>query len=159
MKTRIVLAGTAVALMSAVGATGASARVANEDNHKSISQPCVNAVTGQEEGMFTWDGPTYAWPPNHKYRTATITLTDDDDEPLTDGVTLTAVGTHDEMVGETGELNGAGHTDPLTDAVGGTGSGTGSASTIVKFRVDVPHDLGQNGTKSTRRSSLRLARR
>jgi hypothetical protein len=137
MKTRIVLVGGAVALLSAVGATSAPARVANDaakDNNKTVTADCINMLSQQKEGTFTWSGPTYAWPPNHKYRSATITLTDEDDEPLTEDVTIEAVATHDEMVGETGELNGAGHTDPATDAVGGAGGGTGSASTPVQFR-------------------------
>lgn len=107
------------------------------------SQDCTVTIAGQAtdgEGTFTWAGPTSSWPPNHKTKSASITLTDDDAEPATDEVSLTVVPTHDEQIYEgttlVGEENGAGNTNPATDGTGGTKTGTGSATVPVTWRSE-----------------------
>jgi hypothetical protein len=126
----------AAAMAALVSAPGVMADEAES------SQDCVAAIGGQNvdgEGTFTWTGPQSSWPPNHKDVAASITLTDDDAEPATDDVVLTVVGTHDEQIvegSELGEENGAGNTNPATDATGGTADGTGSATVPVTFRAE-----------------------
>ena len=139
MKTRIILAGLAAVGMTAVGTTTASARTATDTSSKTRSAACVDALD-QRQGTFVWEGPTASWPPNHKDIAAQITLYDEDDEALTDDVTIEVVGIHDEATYEdnvaTGEMNGAGNTDPATDSRGGAGGGTGSASVPVAWRSE-----------------------
>ena len=118
--------GVGVVATAVVGVgVGASALAAKDDSNgadngihgttKTQSLPCNNATTGQREGTFTYTGPDQLWPPNHKYRYGTITLTDEDDEALTDNVTLMVTASHDQVVdGE--ELKGSGHTPFATDA-------------------------------------------
>src|SRR5688500_12451581 len=131
MRKLMVLALSSVAVIAA----GTAAIAANNGQRSdSIDKDC-NGLLGQKEGTFTYDGVVNAWPPNHKYRTATITLTEDDDADPMDEVTIAVTGSHDQMVDDTTEMNGAGNTDPATDVVPGTpGMGTGSASTTVRFR-------------------------
>jgi hypothetical protein len=107
----------------AVLAAPASAIAGTKDTKGTQSAPCIDQTTGLEEGTFTYDGVTVAWPPNHKERTAVVTLTDADDEPATDGVTLTVDGT---------ELLGSGNTSPDW-MVPATQTGDGSASAPVSF--------------------------
>jgi hypothetical protein len=135
----MILAALTALMMAAVGTTSASARVATDTSNKSVSKPCIDQNTGEEQGTFTWAGPTASWPPNHKDKTATITLTDVDDEPATDEVTLGVIGTHDEMTTEdnvTTEDTGTGNTDPVTDSTGGADAGTGSATVPVRWRAE-----------------------
>ena len=141
MKARIILAGVSALAVTAVGSTTASARMATDTSSKTYSQDCIDAVTGERQGSFTWEGPTASWPPNHKTKSAVITLTDDDAEPALDDVSLEVVGTHDEATYDdngvaTGEQNGAGNTDPVTDSSGGVGAGTDSASVPVSWRSE-----------------------
>ena len=138
MKTRIILAGLAAIGMTAVGTTTASARIADAAPQKGGSQDCIDMATGQKQGVFTWTGDTSSWPPNHKDKTATITLTDFDsplDDPA-DEVTIVVNGTHDEILADGTEQNGTGNTDPVTDARGGMSAGTGSASVPVTWRSE-----------------------
>ena len=141
MKTRMILAGVATLAMGAVGTTTASARVATDTSNKTVNKDCLDTLTGQKQGVFTWSGPTASWPPNHKTKSATVTLTDFDspvDDPA-DDVTLEVVGTHDELTtvdNVTTEQNGTGNTDPATDSSGGVGGGTGSASVPVSWRSE-----------------------
>lgn len=81
---------------------------------------------------ITYAGPSVLWPPNHKYHTATITATGHD----SDDVTVSSTGTHDEMIGETGELNGAGNTQDDVSPNPATGSGEGSATTTQSVRSE-----------------------
>jgi hypothetical protein len=141
MKGKLILAGLTAASMAVVGAGGAQAKPAFDGSNKTVEKPCVDSTTGETQGEFVWVGPIASWPPNHKDKTATVYLYDQDDETLTDDVTLAVVGAHDEATYDdngvaTGEENGAGKTDPVTDARGGTGAGTGSASTPVVWRSE-----------------------
>ena len=145
---RIAVAATAALGASFAVATTASALPASDKvdtSNKSISLPCIDNMTGAEEGTFTWTGPTAAWPPNHKDKAAAITLTDDDadESDLADDVTLAVAAGHDEQLKDaegnlTGsEANGSGNTDTLTDATGGATSGdAGSATQGVTFRAE-----------------------
>ena len=138
MKIRLLVAALAALVVTAiVGTGGASAG----DNPKATTQSpdvaCINAVTGQREGTITYDGPDSVWPPNHKYVTANITLTDEDEETFTDTATVAVTGTHDQILEDGTEMNGSGNTDPATDVVpGAPGSGTPTAATSVKFRAE-----------------------
>jgi hypothetical protein len=121
----------AVALCLAAGGTALAAKD-NPNEHKGDAedQACVNALTGAEEGTFSLSGVLSAWPPNHKPRDITFTLTDDDGDPLND-VTIEVAGTHDE-IGQ----NGAGDPNNV-DLAGGTGAGTeGSASTGATYLAE-----------------------
>ena len=106
----------------------------NPQRNGIVTKDCINAATNQKEGEFKYEGPVVAWPPNHKYRNASITLTDTDGDPLND-VTVTVAGTHDQILTDGSEMNGSGNTDPATDATPGAGAGTeGSATANFKFR-------------------------
>jgi hypothetical protein len=123
------LTGLAAVLALAVPATAAAA---TKDTKGVQSAPCIDQTTGQQEGTFTYDGVTVAWPPNHKERTALVTLTDGDAEPATDGVTLTVTATHDQILADGSELLGSGHTTPDW-MVPGAQTGNDSASAPVSF--------------------------
>jgi hypothetical protein len=133
---KLMLVGATALMMIAVGATTASARLATDTSNKSVSKPCIEKTTGQQEGTFTWSGPTASWPPNHKDKAATITLTDSDEEPVTDHVLLAVAATHDEILADGTEMNGTGNTNPATDATGGEDTGSGSASVPVTWRSE-----------------------
>ena len=127
----LALCAATVIAMSVAGGAGAGN---NPQRGDVVTKDCVDS-SGEKEGTFTYSGPVVAWPPNHKYRSATITLTDDDSETTTDGVMVSATGTHDQIMDDGSEMNGAGNTDPATDVMPGTpGAGTGSASTTLQFR-------------------------
>jgi len=145
------LAGLAAISLAAVGTTTASARVADAGGQKGGPQKCTSTLplvgAVDQEGTFSWDGATAAWPPNHKYAYASITLADNDAEPAADDVSLTVSGVHNEMTTETvdgvvvaDEYNGTGNTDPLTDAqpgpAGETATGTGKATVPIAFRAE-----------------------
>lgn len=136
MKARWLYAALAALVVIAVATTGATAGDNPKATKKVVTVDCINAVTGQDEGDITYDGPDSVWPPNHKYVTATITLTDDDAEPATDGAAVAVAGTHDQILSDGTELNGSGNTDPATDVVPGAGSGSPSASAPVSFRAE-----------------------
>lgn len=143
LKIRILFAAVAALVIAAIAGTGGASAAGEHLNDGPKSQngtrtaDCINSVTGQKEGTFTYAGPLSVWPPNHKYVTATITLTDDDPETLTDEVTVAVTGTHDQVLSDGSELNGSGNTPAATDVVpGAPGAGTGSASTTVQFRAE-----------------------
>jgi hypothetical protein len=156
MKTRIILIAGAAAAVAAAGP--ASALVASpslsvvtpkaaaggngsdngiHDTRKQQSQDCINMTTGEKEGTFRYDGPEFVWPPNHKYRSADISLTDEDDDMSSDLATVASAGSNDETVKdgeEYTEMNGAGNTDPATDSPPAAGSGTPTAVADQQFR-------------------------
>jgi hypothetical protein len=146
MKTRITLAALAAFVVVAVGGGTASARVAGNggfhDTKGTQRAECI--VNGNDEGDIVYTGPIEMWPPNHKVRTATISVTDVDrdmvdDTTTGDDATVVVTGKHDEAVYDaqdmaTSEENGAGNTDPATDAIGGAGTGNPTASTDVSMR-------------------------
>jgi len=131
---KLMALGLSVAVV-AVAAVAVAVAGNNPQKNDVLFANCVNSM-GQKQGVFKYDGPVVAWPPNHKYRTAVITLTEDSDADPMDGVAVSVTGKHDQMVDDTTEMNGAGNTDPATDVVpGAPGTGTaGSASTSVQFR-------------------------
>lgn len=138
MKVRLLLAALAALVVVVVGGAGAaSADQGHQTKYATITKDCINSITGQDEGDITYTGPVEVWPPNHKYVSATITVTDDDAEPATDEATAAVAGRHDQMVDDTTEMNGAGNTDPATDVVPGPpGTGTPTATTSVQFRAE-----------------------
>ena len=131
MRARLSLGGAvALLLVAAVPA------IAGPDNPNEVKgekkADCI--VTGLgKQGTFTFAGTLEAWPPNHKYETVNVTLTDEDtpvDETATDGVTVSMVGTHDQL-----DQVGSGNTDD--DVIGGDlATGTGSATTQAQFRSE-----------------------
>jgi hypothetical protein len=131
-------AALAALTVVAIGSTGpASATQGHQTKDATITKDCTNSITGQKEGEITYTGPVEVWPPDHKYVSATITVTDDDAEPATDQATASVTGRHDQMVDDTTEMNGSGNTDPATDVVPGPpGTGTPTATTSVKFRAE-----------------------
>lgn len=135
MKTRIGLATLAALGFAAVTAIPAHTKESAgiHDTRKTQSKDCT--VNGQKEGVFTYNGPDSAWPPNHKMRYGTITLTDVDspEEEATDGVTLIVGASHDEF-SEGQELNGSGNTPYATDASGGTKTGTDTVTVPISMR-------------------------
>jgi hypothetical protein len=138
LKVRLICAAlAAVAVVVLGGAGAASADQGHQTKYATITKDCVNSITGQDEGDITYTGPVEVWPPNHKYVSATITVTDVDAEPATDQATAAVMGRHDQMVDDTTEMNGSGNTDPATDVVPGPpGSGTPTATTSVQFRAE-----------------------
>jgi hypothetical protein len=120
MKTRIMLAALAALAMAVVATSTAAAQPA-KDSGGPITQDCGEGNT------VTFSGPTYLWPPNHKYRAISFTA-DDNDTDVLDGVMLATEGTHEEFVdGE--ELNGTGNTGDDVSPMAATGSGDGTATT------------------------------
>lgn len=138
MKTRLLVAAlAALVAVGVVGAEGASATQGHQSRYATITKDCINSVTGQDEGDITYSGPVVVWPPNHKYVSATITVTDVDAEPITDQATASVTGTHDQILDDGSEMTGSGNTDPATDVVPGPpGQGTPTATTSVKFRAE-----------------------
>ena len=139
--------GVGVLATAVVGVgVGASALAAKDDSNgadngihgttKTQSKDCT--VNGQKEGTFTYTGPDQLWPPNHKYRHGTITLTDVDnpEEELTDEVTLMTRASHDQVLGDGTELNGSGHTPVASDATpaAGVATGTDTATQAISMR-------------------------
>jgi hypothetical protein len=129
LKLHLPLAG-AIALCLGAGGVALAGDNPNEHKGDADDQACINSLTDQEEGTFSLSGVLSAWPPNHKPRDITFTLTDTDGDPL-DGVTIEVVGTHDE-IGQ----NGSGSTPDQLDAAGGTGEGDGSASTGATYLAE-----------------------
>lgn len=137
MKTRTLFAALAALVVSVVVGTGGATAGGNpKATKKVVTVDCVNALTGQDEGSITYDGPDSVWPPNHKYVSANITVTDEDAEPATDDATVAASGSHDQVLADGSELNGSGNTDPATDVVPGAGAGKPSAATTISFRAE-----------------------
>lgn len=154
MKTRILVATTAAFALT--GAAGASALVSTDATKLVTVGPGGGGGNGDTAGTggkreksdtrtFVCDsgdnqnrtivmaGVVEAWPPNHKYRNVTFSAIDGDGDGTT---TLTTTGSHDQMLADGSEMNGAGNTDPATDVMppSATGSGDGSASTAHQFR-------------------------
>ena len=142
MRKALVLTLSAVA---AVGITAGPAAAGTKDQKGTASADCINSVTGLYEGTFDYDGVTVAWPPNHKERQATISLTDDDAEPLTDTASIEVTGTHDQIAGNGKEFVGSGNTSLLTDVLPGAGTGTPTAAAVFFFRGE------RSGTDQTGR--------
>jgi hypothetical protein len=138
LKIRIVTAALAVVLVViAASAGGASAEQGHQTKYATITKDCINSITGLDEGDITYTGPVEVWPPNHKYVSATITVTDDDAEPATDEATAAVAGRHDQVLDDGAEMTGTGNTDPATDVVpGAPGTGTPTATTSVQFRAE-----------------------
>jgi len=84
-------------------------------------------------GTISFDGADSAWPPNHKFRTFSITATPD---MSMDMVSLMTTATHDEYLEDGTEMNGAGHTavDAQSDPATGEKSGTGAQTVIWYLR-------------------------
>ncbi|MGH2830185.1 MAG: hypothetical protein ACRDJM_06855 [Actinomycetota bacterium] len=117
----------AVAIMSAFGVA----------NARGAGQGVKDCGDGHQ---ITWS-PKVIWPPSHKYETVTITYSDTNPEhTLT--LTITRV-SHDEMVDESTELNGAGNTPFATDGVITNPGGTGNGS--VQGTVDVRSERSGRG--------------
>jgi hypothetical protein len=112
-----------LALAIAPSAFADSAR--NTDTRDCSDQTMMNdtiALTGSQ----------FLWPPNHKYRSYTITATAAN--PM-ESVSFTSTVTNDEFVdGE--ELNGAGNTTDDASPNPQTGSGTGSATANQSIRSE-----------------------
>jgi hypothetical protein len=138
LKFRVLLAAlAALAVTAVVGVGGASAVQGHQTQYATVTKDCINSITGQDEGDITYTGPVVVWPPNHKYVSATITVTDVDAEPVTDQATASVAGTHDQMLDDGAEMTGSGNTDPATDVVPGPpGTGTPTAQTSVQFRAE-----------------------
>jgi hypothetical protein len=138
LNARLLCAAIAALVVVAVGGAGAaSATQGHQTKYATITKDCINSITNQDEGDITYTGPTEVWPPNHKYVSATITVTDDDAEPLTDEATASVAGSHDQMLDDGAEMTGSGNTDPATDVVpGAPGTGTPTATTGVQFRAE-----------------------
>jgi hypothetical protein len=122
---------TGLIAVVAVLAVPAMASAATKDQKGTQVADCIEQTTGQREGVFKYDGVVAAWPPNHKERTATITLTDDDAEPATDDVTLTVTASHDQILADATEMLGSGHTTPdwfVPDAQTGNPTATAHVS-------------------------------
>jgi hypothetical protein len=140
VKIRLLLAALAALAVVVIGSAGAaSADQGHQTKYATITKDCINTLTQQDEGDITYTGPVEVWPPNHKYVSATVTVTDDDMDPDVDpmdGATVAVTGSHDQMVDDTTEMNGSGNTDPATDVVPGAGSGSPTASAVVQFRAE-----------------------
>jgi hypothetical protein len=138
LKTRVLCALVgALVVVAIAGVGGASATQGHQTKYATITKDCINSFTGQDEGDITYTGPVEVWPPNHKYVSATITLTDDDAEPVTDEATASVAGTHDQILDDGSEMTGSGNTDPATDVKPGPpGTGTPTATTSVEFRAE-----------------------
>ena len=127
----------AVGIMAVAGVGGASATQGHQTKYDTVKQDCINSLTGADEGDIVYSGPVEVWPPNHKYVSATITVTDDDAEPATDEATAAVAGRHDQMLDDGAEMTGSGNTDPATDVKpGAPGKGTPTATTSVEFRAE-----------------------
>ena len=141
MKTvRIAVAAIAAFMALFAVATASAMPAGDRFDNKTETQACVNENTGATEGTFVWAGPTASWPPNHKDKSATVSLIDGDGDPMND-VTLVVTWTHDEIVedatGTLTESQGSGSTPFVTDASGGEATGTeGKASTPVRWRSE-----------------------
>ena len=185
MNTRRLTAAAAVFALLGAGAGGAvAAKGGNGDTagtggkrerYGSDERVCAENGTTGEKRTITYNGVLEMWPPNHKYRTGSITAKDSDGG----NVTLVTTGTHDEYLEDGTELNGAGNTDndtdiqPVDGAMGdgeattthrlrGERSGRGDGRTYTltavatwedgstceeEFTVTVPHDQGQGSGK------------
>ena len=93
---------------------------------------------------LTWS-PTAIWPPNHQYKTVTITYSDQN--PDHDLALMVTGVSHDEVTDDGTELNGAGATPVATDGVITNPGGTGKGS--VKATVDVRAERSGKGNGRT----------
>ncbi len=129
--------GLGVMATSVVGiGVGANALAAKDNNNGStsgihdkrgqVSIPCDEG--NPEKGTYVYDGSLVAWPPNHKMRTATITLTDEDGAPSGVNLMVTA-NPHQQLADDGTELNGSGHTPYATDSGAGNPAGPAAGAT------------------------------
>lgn len=104
---------------------------------KTITYNCTDA-TGQPNGdTITFQGPTTLWPPNHKYRTVTITASES--HPAMYSFTDTATANE-------GEFDvGSGHTPADATPPAGGGSGMGPGSTTQTHMLRAERDGGGTG--------------
>jgi hypothetical protein len=157
-----VLAGAGVfaALVgAAAGSSTTNGSNAQRQSVKTITHNCTNTSSGSGGGMsgddmdndgdtITFSGPTVLWPPNHKYRTVTITASDSSTEAVTeatdpDYVTLATTATSNQA--ELG--NGSGHTLNDTSPAMASTSGTETATQAIQLRGERD---GVDPTKSGR---------
>ena len=133
-----------------VGLATTGATAGTKDQKGVVTKECKNRL-GETEAVFTYDGVTVAWPPNHKTRTAVVTLTDPDAEPALDDVTLAITASHDQIAADGKEFVGSGNTK--TDFVmPAATSGKNTTSGTVSF-------LGErSGTDQTGRTYTFVAR-
>src|SRR5262245_33372300 len=91
----------------ASGAPGTNGSNAQSNSVKTITHDCRDTSNGggmvgddmdQDGDTIAFSGPTVLWPPNHKYRTVTITATDNGslEVPGMDYVTLDTATTSDQ---------------------------------------------------------------
>src|SRR5215212_1315623 len=103
MKVRLLLAALGALAVFAVGTGGATAGDNPKAKSETLTADCIGTLSGQDEGDITFTGPTSVWPPNHKYVTAIITVTDVDnpdppDGGATDDSTASVTGSHNQML-------------------------------------------------------------
>jgi hypothetical protein len=101
----------------------------NFNKSKSITVTCnqpddgdgtLEGHEGKAAGTLGFEGPTLLWPPNHKYVSVTLTVTDEDNfvsgdnttdnQDQSDAVTMTVTGTDSNTLN--GFTKGAGNDDP-----------------------------------------------
>jgi hypothetical protein len=116
-----------------IAVTAVAIAANNPQRSDTMTADCINSLTGQNEGTFTYEGVVVAWPPNHKYRNASVTLTDTDGDPM-NMVSVAVAGTHDQVLEDGSEMNGSGNTDPATDTTPGAGTGANEATANFQFR-------------------------
>ena len=119
------LTGLTAALVLALPASALA------DSAKSTETRTCNEYGDQ----ISFTGSRTLWPPNHKYRTFTITATAGGPTASMDEVMFSSLVTSDEVVnGE--ELNGSGNTAVDASPNPATASGTGSASADQAIRSE-----------------------
>jgi hypothetical protein len=140
----------------ASGAPGTNGSNAQSNSVKTVTHDCTDTGNGGGMSMDDMDGdhdtiafsgPTVLWPPNHKYRTVTITATDGDSglvpEVGSEAVTLNTMTTSNQP-----ELGvGSGHTLNDANPAVGNASGDGSATQTIQLRGE---RAGKDPTKAGR---------
>ena len=126
MKTKALLSALAVCgMVAAVSpATGSPTDSKNTFGKTKVTHDCGNGDT------IVFQGPTKLWPPNHKYRTVTISANESHPAPFSFTDTVSS---------DEGELApGSGHTvaDAAPPAGGGSGVGPDSASQSHMLRAE-----------------------
>ena len=137
--TRIAGALAGVLLITASLSAAAAASVTSDgggNGHRirygTVTQRCTDAAGGPA-GTITYTGPLYLWPPNHKYHSGLVTVTEEDSGDM---LGFKAMATHDQYMPNGDELNGSGNTvDDITPAAT-MKSGTGSASQPYEIRSE-----------------------
>jgi len=95
--------------------------------------PSTDRTQRCDNGSITLSGPESLWPPNHKYRDLVVTAKADNDMMMT---SLTTTVTHDEMLPDGSEMNGAGHTAEDATVSADTDASTGTAVNDVRIRAE-----------------------